>query len=159
KAAVKVDPQQVAKAPVVPRAAVAPTTNSVLGPSAASANKVPQPRATVINRPVVAKATPPPPPVPFARQQQALAAHPGQPLAPHEVQQLRPAGTPTATVVKPAPPGKPTAPSSKPAEQPVAANAKQPANPPAAATAPPSNRPANQPTGNAKANLPEPPRP
>jgi hypothetical protein len=152
--AVKVNAQQVAKAPVVARAAVAPTTNSVLGASAASANKVPQPRATMINRPVVAKAAPPPPPVPFAKQQQALAAHPGQPLAPHEVQQLRPADTASAPAVKPAPPGKPTAPNTKPANQPVTANAKQPAGPPAAAPTPPTNRPANQPPANAKATPP-----
>src|SRR5437660_1596633 len=73
------------------RGAVAPTRASVLGAKAATANHVTAPPPAVMNRPVIAKTTPPPPPVPFAKQQQALAAHPGQPLAKHEVQTLRPA--------------------------------------------------------------------
>ena len=45
-----------------------------------------------MSRPVVAKKSPPPPPVPFAKQQQALAAHPGQPIAPREMQKLASTG-------------------------------------------------------------------
>ena len=90
RAAVAVNPQQIARAPVSARVAVAPTQQSVLGAKASTANHVTAPPAAVMNRQVIAKRTPPPPPVPFAKQQQALAAHPGQPLAQHEIQNLRP---------------------------------------------------------------------
>ena len=56
----------------------------------------------------IAKKTPPPPPVPFAKQQQAMAAHPGQPLASRNCRP-HPATTAAAhPMVKIAPPGKPT---------------------------------------------------
>ena len=120
RAAVPVNEKQIAAAPVVSRAVVAPTRDSVLGTSAPTANRVAQPPAAVVNRPVVAKTTPPPPPVPFARQQQELAKHPGQPLAAHEVQVLRPANVAAAQpLVKQAPPGKPaTLNTSRPVSQP-----------------------------------------
>lgn len=164
KAAVAVNPQQVAAAPVVARAAVTPTPNSVLGKSASTANNVARPPAALVNRPVVAKTTPPPPPVPFAKQQQALAAHPGQPLAPHEVQSLHPANMATASLVKLAPPGKPTAPNTHPVGQPVAAKPGQPAtlppasakvNPPATTQPPPATRADRPPS--AQPNNPPPP--
>src|SRR6266853_1797652 len=112
RAAVKVDARQIAAAPLSARVAVAPTRESVLGVKAATANHVTAPPQAVMNRPVIAKTTPPPPPVPFAKQQQALAAHPGEPLAKHEVQTLRPAVAPAAAqpMVKVAPPGKPATP-------------------------------------------------
>jgi len=44
----------------------------------------------------VAKVAPPPPAVPFERQQAALAQHPGQPLARNEVESLRPKTEPQA---------------------------------------------------------------
>ena len=81
KVAVTVSARQIAAAPLSARVAVAPTRESVLGAKAATAGHVAAPPAAVANRQVVAKKTPPPPPVPFAKQQQALAAHPGQPLA------------------------------------------------------------------------------
>ena len=106
-----VNAQQIAAAPVSARVAVAPTRESVLGAKAATAGHVAAPPAAVASRQVVAKKTPPPPPVPFAKQQQALAAHPGQPLARSEVQSLRPANTAAAQpMVKQAPPGKPATP-------------------------------------------------
>jgi hypothetical protein len=142
KAAIPVTPQQIAKAPVVPRAAVAPTANSVLGSKAAMANKVAKPPAAVVSRPVVAKTTPPPAPVSFAKQQQALAAHPGQPLAAREIQSLRPAKTATASLVKQAPPGKPAQLTPKTASQPAIAKPGQPTPAPATAKA---NPPAAQP--------------
>jgi hypothetical protein len=111
RAAVAVDARQLASAQVNVRVAVAPTRESVLGAKAATANHVTAPPAAVMNRQVIAKKTPPPPPVPFAKQQQALAAHPGQPLARSEVRNLRPAAAETAhPMVKQAPPGKPATP-------------------------------------------------
>jgi hypothetical protein len=160
RAAVAMNPKQIAAAPVVSRAAVVPTRESVIGRPAATANKVAQPSAAVANRPVVAKAKPPAPPVPFAQQQQELAKHPGQPLATHEVQSLRPPSVAAAhPLVKQAPPGKLTAPVMKPGPPPVA-NTGRPVNAPPAA--PPANkpsttnagRPANAPPATPPANRP-----
>ncbi len=146
KASVTVSAQQIAAMPVSARASVAPTRASVLGPKAATAGHVAAPPAAVANRQVVAKKTPPPPPVPFAKQQQALAAHPGQPLARSEVQTLRPAATAAARpMVKVAPPAKPATPNvGHPPNQPNAARPSQPA-PPANQ---PMTRPGNQPAPN-----------
>ena len=147
KSAVAVNAQQIAAAPVSSRAVVAPTNNSVLGASASSANRVAQPPAAIANRTVVAKAPPPPPPIPFAKQQQALAVHPGQPLAQHEVQTLR-TTTVAATqpLVKQAPPGKAATPgTNRPAVQPVAAR-------PTESAAVPGNKPASVPPPNGGAN-------
>jgi len=155
RAAVKVDARQIAAAPVSARVAVAPTRESVLGAKAATANHVTAPPPAVMNRAVIAKTTPPPPPVPFAKQQQALAAHPGQPLAKHEVQTLRPAAAAAAQpMVKVAPPGKPATPTmGRPANQP----GNQPGNQPNAGRPgqPASNQPANQPA-NRPGNQPAP---
>ena len=144
--AVAVSAQQIAAAPMSARVAVAPTRESVLGAKAATAGRVAAPPAAVANRQVVAKRTPPPPPVPFAKQQQALAAHPGQPLARSEVQTLRPVGTAAVRpTVKQAPPGKPATPNvGRPANQPNAARPSQPAPP----TNQPMNRPGNPPAAN-----------
>jgi hypothetical protein len=144
KASVTVNAQQIASMPVSARASVAPTRASVLGARAASAGHVAAPPAAVGSRQVVAKKTPPPPPVPFAKQQQALAAHPGQPLARNEVQTLRPAASAAARpMVKVAPVGKPATPNmGKPAPNlPTAARPGQPAAP----ANQPMNRPAGQP--------------
>src|SRR6202521_2614240 len=147
KSAVGVNAEQIAAAPVSSRVVVAPIKSSVLGSSASSANQVAQPPAATVNRTVVAKGTPPPPPIPFVKQQQALAVHPGQPLAPHEVQTLR-----TTTVassqplVKQAPPGKAATPSRNgPVIQPVAARPAETGNVLA-------NKPANMPPPNVGAN-------
>ena len=149
RAAIAVDAKQIASAPVVSRAAVAPTRNSLLGTAAPSANRVAQPPAAAASRPVVAKATPPPPPVPFAKQEQELAKHPGQPLAAHEVQSLRPANVATAQPkVKQAPPGKPaTLNTSRPVSQPMVGSSKQPVNaqPPTAPANKQNDAPANTP--------------
>src|SRR6202045_3015366 len=146
KARVQVSPQQIAAAPVSGRVAVAPTRESVLGAKASTAGHVTAPPAAVASRQVVAKKTPPPPPVPFAKQQQALAAHPGQPLAKHEVQSLRPANTAAShPMVKQAPPGKPATPTTG-----HPANSGRPGQPAAASPAnqpgtPPGNRPGTPP--------------
>ncbi len=148
RAAVAVNAQQIAAAPVSARVAVAPTRESVLGAKAATANRVTAPPAAVMNRQVIAKTAPPPPPVPFAKQQRALEAHPGQPLARSEVRSLRPAATEAAhPMVKQAPPGKPATPNvgrpgNQPGNQPSAGRPGQPASTPPANQ--PGNRPGNQ---------------
>jgi|HubBroStandDraft_6_1064221.scaffolds.fasta_scaffold10136_3 hypothetical protein len=176
KAAVAVSAQQIAAGPLSGRVAVAPTPQAVLGSKAGTANHVTAPPAAVMNRQVVAKATPPPPPVPFAQRQQAMAAHPGVPLAKHEVQSLRPATTAAAhPMVKQAPPGKPATPTTNRAASPPAASAPpsqpvpRPGNSPAANNRPgatPPPQPNNrlepnraEPSQPAAANHPEPPRP
>jgi Family of unknown function (DUF6600)/FecR protein len=140
RAAVAVNAREIAAAPVNARAVVAPTSNSVMGIRANTAIRVAAPPAAVAHRAVVAKAAVPPPPVPFAVQQQALAAHPGQPVARQEMQRLRPANVPVAQpLVRQAPPGKPQTPPptmARPANQPVNTPVNQPmsrpSTPPAA---------------------------
>jgi len=111
RAVVVVNQQQIAAAPITRRAAVVPTRNSVLGPAAPAANRVARPPAAIVQRTVVAKAPPPPPPVSFEKQQKALEAHPGQPLARREVETLRPARVAAERPqVRQAPPGKPATP-------------------------------------------------
>jgi len=143
KVAVTVSAREIAAAPMSSRVAVAPTRESVLGSKAASVGHVAAPPAAVANRQIVAKKTPPPPPVAFAKQQQALAAHPGQPLARSEVQTLRPVAASAARpMVRQAPPGKPATPNvGHPANLPNVARPGQPA--PAANQ--PMNRPVTQP--------------
>lgn len=140
KVAVTVSAQQIASAPLSGRVEVAPTRESVLGARAATAGHVIAPPAAIAARQVVAKKTPPPPPVPFARQQQALAAHPGQPLARSEVQTLRPATAAARPMVKQAPPGKPAQVN---VAHPPVPGAPRPGQP--AASNPRGNQPVNQP--------------
>jgi hypothetical protein len=153
RSAVAVNAKDLASAPISSRAALAPTSNSVLGARANTANRVAAPPAAVATRPVVAKAAAPPPPVPFTARQQALAEHPGQPIARQEMQRLRPANVAAAQpLVKQAPPGKPATPTmGRPGSQPANAPSSQPANRPGTpatsndrpgANPTPSNRPA-----------------
>ncbi len=160
KAQVQVSAREIASAPVAARVSVAPTREAVMGAHASTAGHVAAPPAKVVSRQVVAKKTPPPPPVPFAKQQQALAAHPGQPLAKNEVKALRPAASAAARpTVKVAPPAKPATPHAgpPPAGRP-GANAPKPGQPAAKpgqpAAKPSQPAPANQPT-----NRPAPPPP
>lgn len=143
RAAVSVTPQQIASAPVSARVAVVPTRQAVLGAKAASAGHVSAPPPAVMNRQVVAKKVPPPPPVSFAKQQQALAVHPGQPLAKSEMQTLRPpVSAATRPMVKQAPPGKP-----------ATLNVGHPATPGnAGRTGQPAGQPAPSPMGNQPGN-------
>jgi hypothetical protein len=156
RAAIAVNPQQIARAPVSARVAVVPTEQSVLGAKASTANHVTAPPAAVMNRQVVAKRTPPPPPVLFAKQQQALAAHPGEPLAKHEIQSLRPAGAAAAhPMVKVAPPGKPATPTTgRPGNPPNAGRPGQPTPPPAETNRPPAAQPPNRPPAARPQNRP-----
>ncbi len=142
KVAVSMSARDIAAAPISGRMAVVPTHESVLGSRASTVGHVAAPPAAIVNRQVVAKKTPPPPPVAFAKQQQALAAHPGQPLARSEVQTLRPAAAVAARpMVKQAPPAKPAAPNvGRPANLPNAPRSGQPA------ANQPMNRPATPPT-------------
>jgi hypothetical protein len=142
RATVSMNPRDMEAAPVSRRAEVAPTRNSVFGTSAPTGNRIPQPPAEVVNRSVVAKRPPPPPPVPFEKQQQKLAAQPGQPLPKSEIESMRPANVPAVQPhVRQAPPGKPaTADSNQPARQPENV---QPSSPP------PANVGANPPANNA----------
>ncbi len=141
KVAVNVSAQQIASAQLSGRVAVVPTRESVLGAKAATAGHVTAPPAAIAARQIVAKKTPPPPPVPFAKQQQALAAHPGQPLARSEAQTLRPAANAAARpTVKQAPPGKPATPN---VAHPNVPGAPRPGQP--AAANPGANKPENSP--------------
>jgi hypothetical protein len=150
RAAVRVNARDIAAAPVSTRVAVVPTRESVLGARAATANRVAAPPAAVQNRQVIAKTPPPPPPVPFVKQQQALAAHPGQPLARQDLQRLRPAAVEAAhPMVRQAPPGRPATPNvGRPGNQP--GNQPNTARPGQPAATPPANQPANRP-GNQQA--------
>jgi hypothetical protein len=143
-AAVAVNQSQLRNAPVTTRAAVAPTQNSVLGHYDTKPGRPIPPG--LANRPVVAKTTPPPPPVSFARQQQALAAHPGQPLQRNEVENLRPAEA-AHPAIRPASPNQGESPN-RGAGQVAGAPNGRPDNPSNGRGVGPDNRPANYPAAN-----------
>ncbi len=89
KSVVHVQPAQLANARVVGAAApVVPQRAAVLA-SAGGSRPVVRPPANVVSRPVVARIAPPPAAVPFAAKQQILQQHPGQPVAPQQIQTLR----------------------------------------------------------------------
>ncbi len=152
-AAVAVNAQQIASAPIAARVAVVPTRAAVLGAKASTAGRVAAPPAAVMNRPVIAKKAPPPPPVPFAKQQQALAAHPGQPVAKSQLQSLRPAAT--QPMVKVAPPGKPATPTTG---RPNPAAANRPGQPAAQPNRPAPPAENNRPAAPAEQNRPAAPQ-
>jgi hypothetical protein len=84
---VPVNLREVASAPVsVATPPVPPAKQAVLG---AGINTGAKPPETVLNRQVVAKTPPPAPPVPFARQQQAIEANGGKPPAMSQVRQIQ----------------------------------------------------------------------
>ncbi len=85
-AAIRVPPEALARAQVQSTAAVAPERGAVMGGRAAVASAPP---AAVMNRQVTARMAPPPGPVPFAQQQQALRQNPGQPVPPSRLAQLQ----------------------------------------------------------------------
>ena len=102
--AVRLSKEAIAKAPVTAVAAVAPVQVSVRGAAAPGS----RPPAEALKRPVVAKAAPPPAPVPFAAKQSALAANPGRPLDAAALAAVKPsaqtAPAPSIKVVSPAQP-------------------------------------------------------
>ncbi len=90
--AVRVDVNVIASARVSEVPGVAPERVSVFG-RAGGAVAVARPAPAVFNRPVIARATPPPPPVQFAAKQQALEANGGRPIDPavlHTMRQSQP---------------------------------------------------------------------
>jgi hypothetical protein len=91
---------QLASVQVVAAPAIAPLRGSVLGPRADTASRAARPPANVLSRHVVARTPPPPAPVPFDRQQEALAKHPGRPLPPTEVRQIRQSAPVTSAPVR-----------------------------------------------------------
>src|SRR5215469_14730178 len=82
--------------------AIAPIRQSVLGPS--EGRGVVRPPASLAQRPVLVRTTPPRAPAPFERQLQAMQTNGGRPLARDEIAQLQPA-TPSTPVHVVAPGG------------------------------------------------------
>jgi flagellar biosynthesis GTPase FlhF len=145
KNSVVVNEREVASAPVAATTPpVAPAKQAVLGSGTTAAAKPP---AALANRPVVAKTAPPPPPASFAKQQQAIQANGGKPLAVSQIRQIQPEPAQTRAAVKIAPPSKPATPRNLQANRPGAPN--NPAQPapgskPATAPANPGSQNANQ---------------
>lgn len=106
---VRVDAREVASAPVnAYTPPVAPARQAVLG---AGAQATVRPPAALQTRAVVAKVAPPPPPVSFAKQQQAIQANGGRPLAASQVRQIQPQAVQAARPeIKIAPPSRPATP-------------------------------------------------
>jgi hypothetical protein len=95
---VRMDARELASAPVTTTAGFAPRRESVLaGPARAIA-----PPARFVERPVVSKSAPPPPPVSFAAKQQALEANGGRPLDTNTMNNLR-SNAPVRATPGPAP--------------------------------------------------------
>src|SRR5580704_2217881 len=149
KNSVRFDAREVASAPVVATTpAVAPSRQAVLG---SGATATVHPPAAVQTRAVVAKTTPPPPPPSFSKQQQAIQANGGRPLAMSETRQLQPATAQVHANVKIAPPAKPQTIQAKG----VQPNANKPVTPVNAANktvTPPANNPNRPPS--ARPNAP-----
>jgi len=168
---VKVDAREVASAPVAPLTpAVAPQQRSVIGAGATSSVKPP---AASFSRQVVAKTAPPPAPVSFVKQREAIQANGGRPPAVSQVRQVQAENVQQARPnIKIAPPAQPGAPRNAQANRPVgniqdnqpsvqngprnvqnnnnrppSVNNSAPANPPSRPATPPAS------TGNAPANL------
>lgn len=88
-------------------AAIAPRPESVVAPRAGAA-AVARPPAQVMQHTVVARTPPPPAPVPFRAQQQALQTNQGRPLDPATLNTLRPAQpAPQVRTVQQAPVSRP----------------------------------------------------
>lgn len=102
---VRFDAREVSAAPVAPTGpAVMPQQRSVFGAGAESRVR---PRAQFASRPVVARTAPPPAPVPFARQQQAIQANGGRPIRISEERQMQ--TQTTRPNIRIAPPARPAA--------------------------------------------------
>nr|MDP9114908.1 hypothetical protein [Acidobacteriota bacterium] len=93
-AAVRVPPSAVENAQVQQTSMVAPERTAVLGGRAAGAVAPP---AAALNRPVIARVTPPPPAVSFAQQRTALMDNPGQPVTPAELSKVQRSAPTTQT--------------------------------------------------------------
>ena len=102
---VAVSPAELAREPVSPVAALAPSRASVLAVAAVAAGAgvvavARHPPAAVLTRPVVAKTAPPPQTPSFAAQASLLAAHPGVPLQAEQLKSVQPAHAVESTKVK-----------------------------------------------------------
>jgi hypothetical protein len=107
KNAVTVNAREVATAPVVATTpTVAPSKQAVLGSGAIATVHPPR---TLQARAVVAKTAPPPPPPSFAKQQQAIQANGGKPLAISQMHQIQPETVEARPTIRIAPPAKPLA--------------------------------------------------
>jgi hypothetical protein len=132
---------------------VVPQQRSVLGAGGEARGR---PTTAFSARPVVAKTTPPPAPVPFARQQQAIQANGGRPISVAQERQMEPQNT--RSNVRIAPPARTVTPQSD-RRNAVENRPNQPnqVNPPVNANPPnqgnPSNRP-NQPPAQSNPNRP-----
>jgi uncharacterized protein DUF6600 len=105
KNAITVNAREVATAQVVPTTpTVAPSKQAVLGSGAIATVHPPR---TLQARAVVAKTAPPPPPPSFAKQQQAIQANGGKPLAISQMHQIQPETVEARPAIKIAPPAKP----------------------------------------------------
>jgi len=129
RAAVRVQHEALAAAPVAVAAPLAPTERSVHG----DAPRAGSPPAKVFERPVIGRSAPPQPHAGFAAQQPQLAARPGQPLDDDARRHLKPAPTVAPPVVRVVDPVRPVAPVAAP---PPAGPAEQAAKP-----EPQANRP------------------
>jgi hypothetical protein len=151
--AVRVDDRELAQARVIGAApAVVPVRASVLANPEGRVAAAPP--ARFAERPVVARMTPPPPPVSFAARQQALAANPGRPVDAATLESIRRANPPAAPMVRTVEAGPAT-------ERPAARNTPND-RPPAArseAKAPAAGRESGQqqPAAQAKKPAPKPP--
>ena len=150
RAAVKMNPQAVQQAQVVPHVEVAPVKTSIVG---AAAPAQARPSRAVVERTVIAKQAPPPAPASIEQRQEALKRQPGKPLEATELQRLggqapagqtpagqTPAARPNVRVAQPAAAPKPmtaAAPSTnKGAERTAAPPAGTVGQPPVAGAAP-----------------------
>jgi hypothetical protein len=135
-AAVAIPREQAQAALVVGTAApVAPQRASIAGQRQTPA---PMPPQAAINRQVVVRSAPPPPSVPFAAKQTALAQHPGQPLDEQTEQALRvqtPNSQPLVRTVAAA--------RATPVNRPANVAPQPPAQTATAGSTPPVNRPAS----------------
>jgi len=136
---VRIDERQVVQAQISANAGVVPQQRSVLGVASPTTVKPP---LSVQTRTVVAKTAPPPAPVAFARQEQAIKSNGGRPLGRQDMQRLETQRTQAVAAVRVA----------KPATTPVPIEAAartnrgqsgQPSRPMAAPQATP-NQPAQQ---------------
>jgi hypothetical protein len=145
---VSFDAREVASAPVVATTpAVAPSRQAVLG---AGATATVHPPAALQTRAVVAKTTPPPTPPTFAKQQQAIQANGGRPLAISETRQLQPETAQARPNIKIAPPAKPQAVQVK-GVQPNSNHPVTPVNAANKTVAPPVNNPNRPPSAQSNA--------
>ncbi len=95
----------IAREPVSPVAAIAPSRASVLAVGAVAAGAAAvavarHPPAAVLARPVVAKTQPPAPPPPFSAKASLLAAQPGTPLQAEKLKTIAPAHAAEAAKIK-----------------------------------------------------------